>query len=339
MNKTATGLALCGLALIAGCSSAAHKPSAAQLARKAASTDLARSAGSVRNIETGQVLRLGYLADLASAPALAGLHDGIYTAGLSSVTLQPQAYLSDLDEVNALEHGQLDAAYLDPVAAVQAWQDMTPGSLAIIAGATTGPSELIARPGITRPAQLRGARVEAPADASQAALLDQWLSASHLTGHVQFDGSPVTPVGILQQFTHGTVTAAWESAPLAQQLLAAGGRVLAATPAGTTTGVLVITQRYLDANPAAVRELLQAQARACAALTTHAGQTAATQQLAATTGTTLTAAQQTAAFAHLTCTANPDPASIRQLTAMAATAYITHPAPNLNTIYDQAAGN
>jgi ABC-type nitrate/sulfonate/bicarbonate transport system substrate-binding protein len=334
MTKTAVGLALAGLLLLAGCSSPPPRPTPAQVVRHDTRTDLGRSAGSVQNVEAGQVLRLGYLADLASAPALAGLHDGLYTANLRSVNIQPQAYLSDLDEVNALEHGQLDAAYLDPVAAVQAWQDTTPGSLAIISGATTGPSELIARPGITRPAQLAGTRVEAPADASQAALLDQWLARNHLTSHVSIDGSPVTPIGILQQFTRGTVTAAWESAPLAQQLIAAGGHILAtATATATTTGVLVITTRYLDANPAGVAALLQAQAQACAALAKPAGKTAATQQLAETTGTPLTPAQQAAAFTHLTCTSNPGKASIRELAAIAATYYITRPAPNLATIY------
>jgi ABC-type nitrate/sulfonate/bicarbonate transport system substrate-binding protein len=336
MKRTAAGLGLAGLALLAGCSSAPPRPTAAQVVRHNTQTDLANSAGSVQNIESGQVLRLGYLADLASAPALTGLHDGLYTDSQGPVDIQSQAYLSDLDEVNALEHGQLDAAYLDPVAAVQAWQDTTPGSLAIIAGATTGPSELIARAGITRPAQLARKRVEAPADASEAALLDQWLARNHLTSHVHIDGSPVTTVGILQQFTHGTVSAAWESAPLAQQLLAAGGHVLATTTA--TTGVLVITQRYLDANPAAVRALLHAQAQACAALTSLAGKTAATEQLASITGKTLTPAEQDAAFNHLTCTSNPDPASIKQLAALAATAYITHPAPNLSSAYKNIAG-
>jgi NitT/TauT family transport system substrate-binding protein len=336
MNRTAAGLALAGLALLAGCSSPPPRPTAAQVVHEKTSKDLANSSGTVQNIVSGQDLRLGYLADLASAPALVGLRDGLYTNDLTSVDIQPQAYLSDLDEVNALEHGQLDAAYLDPVAAVQAWQDTTPGSLAIIAGATTGPSELIARAAITGPGQLAHKRVEAPADASQAALLDQWLARNHLTGRVRIDGSPVTAVGILQQFTHGTVTAAWESAPLAQQLIAAGGHVLATTTA--TTGVLVITQRYLDANPAAVRALLHAQAQACAAVATPAGKTAAAQQLAETTGSRLTAVEQNAAFTHLTCTSNPNPASIKQLAGLAATAYITHPAPNLSSAYKNVTG-
>jgi NitT/TauT family transport system substrate-binding protein len=336
MRKTTATLALAALALIAGCSSPAPKPSAAQLARKATSTDLGRSAGAVQNIETGQVLRLGYLADYASAPALAGLHDGLYTTSLHAASIQPQAYQSDFDEINALQHGQLDAAYLDPVAAVQAWQNSTPGSLAIIAGATTGTSDLIARPGITRPGQLRGTRVEAPYDSSQAALLDHWLAASHLIGHVDLDGSPVTPIGILQQFKTGTVSAAWETAPLSQELLAAGGHILAATT--QTTAVLVITQRYLDANPAAVRALLHAQTRACAALATPAGQDAAAQQLQSLTGTSLSAAEQTAAFNGLTCTLNSGKASISQLADLAAASYITHPATGLSAIYKTVAG-
>jgi len=336
MNKTAAGLALAALALIAGCSSASPRPTAEQLARRAIRTDLARSAGSVQNIETGQVLRLGYPEDLASAPVLAGLETGLYRDDLGPVTLQPQPYASDIDEVTALEHGQLDAAYLDPVAAISAWQYSSPGSLHIVAGATTGPSELIARPGITRPAQLRGKRVEAPYGSSQDAALAAWLSASRLTGHISLLGSSVTTVGILQQFKAGTVAAAFEPQPLAQQLIAAGGHPLAASPAGTVTAVLVVTQRYLTANPAAVRDLLNAQAATCAQFTARPATAwaAATTTLSSDTGVPIPATLLAAATRQLTCTTAPDRASIQTEARQAAAAHITQPAASLTSLYD-----
>ncbi len=254
MKKTAAALMLAAL-LAAGCSSAASH----HTQRSATTADLAGSAGTVHDMQTGQELRLGYLEDLGSAPALDALQAGYYRQNMDGVSVQAQGFASDLDEVFALEHGQLDAAYLDPVAAVSAWQFMATGSLRIVAGAATGPSELIARPGITSPAQLRGTRVEAPADSSQAAALSTWLRALHLTGHVQLDGSAVTTAGILQQFSKGTISAAWEPAPLDQQLIAAGGHPLAATPPTATSGVLVVTTRYMTADPAAVRDLLTVQ--------------------------------------------------------------------------------
>jgi NitT/TauT family transport system substrate-binding protein len=231
MTKAAAAGLVIAAVLIAGCASS---PSRRHV--NATTADLVGSAGAVRNTENGQVLRLGYPDDLDSAPALAAIQLGLYHRDMATVTLEPEGYQSYLDEINALEHGQLDAAYLDPIAAVSAWQFTGAGYLHIIAGATTGISELIARPQVTLPSELRGTRVEAPADSSQAAALDAWLARNHLAGHVQVDGSPLTTVGILQQFKAGVVTAAWEAPPLAQQLAAAGGHVLATQGGPTAYG-------------------------------------------------------------------------------------------------------
>jgi len=336
LKKVATGLALAGVLLAAGCSAAAPKASGQAQARRATRSDLSSAAGSVRSLESGQVLRLGYLEDFGSAPALAGLQLGTFRTDLRTVNLQPQGYLSDLDEVNALEHGQLDAAYLDPVAAVQAWQASAPGSIKIIAGAATGPSELVARASITRPAQLRGTRVEAPGDASQAAALSAWLSRNHLIRHVHLDGSAITTAGILQQFKRGVVSAAWEPAPLAQQLIAAGGHVLATLPASSTAGVLAMTQRYLAANPPAVRNLLQAQAQACIQFGKPPGRAAAAQMLASLTGIVMSGTEQSAAFGQYICTSKLDRSSIQSLASAAAAAHIIRPPHDLSRIYDSS---
>ena len=331
MKKTAAALMLAAL-LAAGCSSAASH----HTQRSATTADLAGSAGTVHDMQTGQELRLGYLEDLGSAPALDALQAGYYRQNMDGVSVQAQGFASDLDEVFALEHGQLDAAYLDPVAAVSAWQFMATGSLRIVAGAATGPSELIARPGITSPAQLRGTRVEAPADSSQAAALSTWLRALHLTGHVQLDGSAVTTAGILQQFSKGTISAAWEPAPLDQQLIAAGGHPLAATPPTATSGVLVVTTRYMTADPAAVRDLLTVQRLACQAFITHPAATraAATQALAATTGIRTRDSELAALFAHQNCTLTPGIASITAQAKTAAATGITRPVTSWTDLYD-----
>ena len=193
MKRTAAALILAAL-LVAGCTSAPSH----HAQRGSTAADLAGSAGAVQDMQSGQVLRLGYLEDFGSAPALAALQARYYRQDMGGVSVQAQGFASDLDEIFALEHGQLDAAYLDPVAAISAWQFMATGSLHVIGGAVTGPSELIVRPGITSPAQLSGTRVEAPADSSQAAALDAWLTATTTSpGTSALDGSPVTTAGIL----------------------------------------------------------------------------------------------------------------------------------------------
>ncbi len=331
MKRTASALILAAL-LVAGCSSAPSH----HAQRGATAADLAGSAGAVQDMQSGQVLRLGYLEDFGSAPALAALQAGYYRQDMGGVSVQAQGFASDLDEIFALEHGQLDAAYLDPVAAISAWQFMATGSLHVIGGAVTGPSELIVRPGITSPAQLSGTRVEAPADSSQAAALDAWLTAHDLTRHVRTDGSPVTTAGILRQFTKGTVAAAWEPAPLDQELIAAGGHALAATPATATAGVLVVTSRYLAAGPVAIRNLLNAQRIACQQLAARPAATraAAARALATIAGTRIPAASLTAAFAHLTCTTSPGTRSITAQAKLAAAGGIIRPVTTYAGLYD-----
>jgi hypothetical protein len=52
-------------------------------------------------------------------------------------------YPSPAAEATALAHGQITAAWIDPVAAITAWQ-ATRGHIRIIAGAASGTSQLIA---------------------------------------------------------------------------------------------------------------------------------------------------------------------------------------------------
>jgi NitT/TauT family transport system substrate-binding protein len=337
MKKISMGLALAALLVaVVGCASSPSRPTAAGLAKQATKSDLARSAGSVQMVEAGQVLRLGYLDDFDSAPALLGLQTDLYRDDLAGVNLQATGYTSDLQEVFGLEHGQLDAAYLDPVAALSAWQASAPGSLHIAAGATAEASALVAQPGITHPSQLRGTRVEAPYDSSQTAAFAAWISANHLTGRLSLLGSPVTATGILQQFKAGTVAAAWEPEPLAQQLIAAGGHALADTPADTSAAVLVITERYATANPTAVRDLLAAQTAACAKFATHpvTAWTAAATTLSVSTSISIPDSVLTTATRRLTCATTINRNSIQALARLAAAAHITQPSSSLSSLYD-----
>jgi NitT/TauT family transport system substrate-binding protein len=336
MKRAVSAAALAMLAL-GGCSSGpAPHLGAVQAAKRATKTDLRRSAGTVQAIETGQVLRLGYADDLASPAVLSGLQSGAYRDDLAGVTLEPVPFASYLQEISALEHGQLDAAYIDPVAAIAAWQSTGPDFLHIVAGAGSGTSELIARPGISRPAQLHGKRVEAPADSGLAAALAEWVARNGLAGHTQVDGSAVTSVGILQQFKSGVVSAAWEPAPLAQELIAAGGHALASQPSSSSTAVLVVTQRFLTADPGAITSLLKAQIQACADLTRSPSNSysEAVQQLDSDTAARLPAAILPAAFGQVTCTDNPLGRSIQTQAAEAASVGILKPVSSFATLYN-----
>jgi hypothetical protein len=88
-------------------------------------------------------LRLGFQAASSDAIALVGLRNGYFQASLGTgVILTPMAYPSASAEADALTSGRLDAAYLSPLAAVQAWQ-ATRGAVRIVAGAALNGTDTI----------------------------------------------------------------------------------------------------------------------------------------------------------------------------------------------------
>jgi hypothetical protein len=133
--------------LTTGSGSPARPPTAAQAAHsRGIATGRALDAGrSTPQVVQRPQLRLGILAQPGDATALTGLRLGYYALQLSAsgTQLAPQPYVSASAEAAALAAGRLDAAYLPPVAAVQAWQD-TRGDIRIIAGAGTRSTATVA---------------------------------------------------------------------------------------------------------------------------------------------------------------------------------------------------
>src|SRR5450756_714200 len=253
----AAGLAAAGLAL-AGCSSQAAAP---QQQRHPVRLPV----GPPGTTASG-TLRLGLTEDTADAPALLGWQMGFYGQNLGKVTLQPAPFTSTEAEVAALRDGQLDAAYLDPIAALQIWQ-ANPALIKIAAGAAAGGAELVVTRQITSPAQLKGRKLAAPAGGTQQAAADTWLRQHGLPALTAAEATASASAGLLQQFRTGKIAGAWAPPPLDAQLTAAGGHILvneaALWPGGQfPTSVLVITSKYLTANSLAVTALLKGQAQA-----------------------------------------------------------------------------
>jgi NitT/TauT family transport system substrate-binding protein len=213
------------------------------------------------------VLRLGYTSSLADSPALVGFPEG----SLPGVTVEPASFASIPAEAAALEHGQLDAAYIDPVAAVAVWRSGHGGLIRVISGAASGGAELVVGKRVTSARQLAHAPLAAPAGGAQQAALDYWLRGS---GGGQGAGRiTMTSSYLVRALRSGQIAGAWEPPPADVQLVAAGGHVLmneaSQWPGGQfATALLVITQRYLAAHPAAVTSLLKAHVQATAFLTT-----------------------------------------------------------------------
>ena len=324
------GLAAAGL-LLAGCSSSAVPLQHQHSAGSPIGPPGTRSSG---------ILRLGLVEDITDAPALLGWQTGLFGQNLGRVTLEPAPFTSTAAEVTALEDGHLDAAYLDPVAALQVWQSTPGGLLKIIAGAATGGAELVVAPQITSPAQLKGRQLAAPTGGTQQAAADYWLRQQGLPVLTGAQAAASTDAGLLRQFRSGKIAGAWEPPPLDVQMTAAGGRVLvneaSLWPGGQfPTAVLVVTQRYLSANPRAVTALLKAQLQADRFLTADrtSAQAVLGQRLTAL-GNGLPPAVLDRSFSQLTFTENPLPGSLLTEAQHAAAAGLLKPVNSLASICD-----
>ena len=334
----AAGLAAAGL-LLTACSSS--PPGASSAAASAAALRAQHKAGSPvgpPGAAASGLLRLGLTEDVADAPALLGWQMGYFGENARQVTLEPEPYTSSAAEAAALEDGQLDAAYLDPMTALQVWQSTPGGLIKIVAGAVSGGAELVVSPGITTAAQLKGRPLAAPTGGAQQAAADYWLRQRGLPNLTETSAS--TGAGLLQQFRTGKIAGAWEPPPLDVQLTDAGGRVLvneaSLWPGGQfPTTVLVVTRKFLAASPQAVTGLLKGQLQADKLLTDHQVSAAgAIGQRLTAAGNPLPAAVITKSLAQLTFTDSPLSGPLLAEAKHAVATGLLKPLKNLAGIYD-----
>src|SRR5215831_6781947 len=90
------------------------------------------------------VLRLGFLANITHEPALVGLEKGFFAKQLGkNVTLKTTVFSSGTEETTAILAGQLDAAYVGPNPAINAWQKSNGTAIKIVSGAAAGGASLV----------------------------------------------------------------------------------------------------------------------------------------------------------------------------------------------------
>lgn len=293
----------------------------------------------------GRALRLGYVADVAQAPALVGLRAGLFAVALrgSGVALRPVAFRTDAAESAALAAGQLDAAYASPDAILAVLAARRAPGISVISGAAEGGAELVVRPGITSPGGLRGRTIAVPvAGGAQDTALRSWLAGHGISaGRGGVTVTAVAPDEVVGQFRAGHVSGAWVPAPWDVELVDAGGRVLAGEsgmPPGSRPAAvdLVVTRAFLGARDSAVMALLKGQVRANDYLRQSLlrSAVAVSAQIAAVTGQPLPAGVVGASLLQVTFTDDPAAVSLSAQVRQAAAAGQAGPAAALPTLYD-----
>jgi len=220
------------------------------------------------------LLRLGYFPNVTHATAIVGVEKGIFQEKLGSdVTLQTQTFNAGGDVVEAIFNGGLDASYVGPNPAINAWAQSEGSAIKIVSGATSGGAFLVVNPDITSPDQLAGKTLASPQlGNTQDVALRAWLKdqgyETDLEGGGDVSVTPLANADILTAFTTGDLDGAWVPEPWATRMIEeGGGHVLVDErdlwPDGkfVTTHLIVATE-FLSAHPDVVKGLLEGQVAA-----------------------------------------------------------------------------
>src|SRR6266480_3942943 len=293
------------------------------------------------------VLRLGFLANITHEPALVGLEKGFFAKQLGkNVTLKTTVFSSGTEETTAILAGQLDAAYVGPNPAINAWQKSNGTAIKIVSGATIGGASLVVKHSITSAAQLKGRSLATPSlGNTQDVALRYWLKQHGLTTTPTGGGDvaikPIKPnSAAVLQFKSGQLDGGWEPEPYATEMVLDGGKRLvneaSLWPGGKfVTTNLVVTQSFLKDHATVVNGLLKGHIEANDYINANgqAAAQAANTELTELLGKGLDANILTKSLTFLTFTNDPIASSLKTDAQHAVAVGLLKPV-DLNGIYD-----
>ncbi|MEU3269737.1 ABC transporter substrate-binding protein [Saccharomonospora sp. NPDC006951] len=324
---TATAVALAAATVLASCSRAGDDQGGGQAPREA-------DQGAAAEV------RLGYFPNVTHAPAIIGVENGLFAEELGSTKLTTQTFNAGPDEVNALLGGSLDVAFIGSGPAINAFTK-SEGTIQLISGAVSGGAQLVVKPGITSPEQLKGATIATPQlGNTQDVALKKWLSEQNLSGEVTV--ANMKNPQIYDAFRSGEVDGGWLPEPWPSQLVEqAGAHVLLDEkdlwPGGKfPTTVMIARSEFVQQHPETVKALLRAAIAATEWAGNNAGEAKAVVNSAIEklTGDTLSGPVLDRAFDGIELSPDPASSTYPQLAEDSVTAGVVDSAAELSGFLD-----
>ncbi|HEY3687253.1 MAG TPA: ABC transporter substrate-binding protein [Streptosporangiaceae bacterium] len=308
---------------------------------------LAACGGGSAEGASATTVRLGFFPNLTHASALVGVQKGYFAKALGSgAKLKTATFNAGPAAVQALFSGAVDATYVGPNPAINAWQQSHGKAVKIISGAASGGVSLVVKPGIKSAADLRGKKVATPQlGNTQDVALRYWLKGKGLKTDPQGGGDVhVTPMDnsqTVRSFISGDIAGAWVPEPYASRLLIEGkGKQLVDESSLWPGGKFVITHLlvrtdFLKEHPDQVKALLQGQVQANDFINKHPADaaTSVNSELKALSGKTLKPDVLKAAMKHVQFTDDPIASSLKTSADHAVQVGLLKPI-DLNGIYD-----
>ena len=349
--------AIAGLAaLTAACSSSsstAESSSTSAAATAAASSAAGSAEGSAAAAGTAaETLRLGYFPNVTHASAVLGVKDGTFQDALGDTKLETSTFNAGPAAIEALLSGAIDATFIGPNPAINAFVKSNGDALRIVAGATDNGAALVVKPEINGPEDLKGKTLATPQlGGTQDVALRKWLLDNGLkvqtTGGADLDIVNQENAQTLDLFKSGEIDGAWLPEPWSSRLvLEAGGKTLVDEKTlwpdeKFQTTILISSRQFLADHPETIQALIKgevAQTEAIAADPAKA-QTDLNAAIGELTGKPLADTTIQAAFANIEPTWDPLAGTLNTIAANGVEAGTLTEVPDLNGIYDLTALN
>jgi NitT/TauT family transport system substrate-binding protein len=285
-------------------------------------------------------VRVGYFPNVTHAPALIGVKKDFFKQQLGTTKLTTQAFNAGPEEVTALLGNSLDVGFIGSGPAINAFTK-SQGSIQLVSGAVSGGAQLVVKPGITSPEQLKGKNIATPSlGNTQDVALKKWLADNKLTDQVKITNldNPKT----LDAFKTGQVDGGWLPEPWASRLvLDAGATVFLDEKSLWPNGkfpstVMIVRGGFLQQHPDTVRALIKGEAAAIDWATANQAEarTVVNNSLKELAGSTLSQAVLDRSFQGIELTLDPISAEFSQLAKDSVTAGIVKTPADLKGFAD-----
>lgn len=260
-------------------------------------------------------LRLGYFANVTHAGAVYGVGNGDFQEALGETALETSVFNAGPSVIEALASGDLDASFIGPNPAINAFTQTDGTLLRIVAGTTSGGASLVTTPDITSVEQLDGKTIATPALGNTQ---DVAAKAYFAEEGVDVDVLNQENATTLDLLTRGEIDGGWVPEPWASRLvLEGGGEVLLDEtdlwPGGKfVTTHLIVGKEFLDRYPGTVDDLLRGLLAATEVASTKSAEVKAVvnQGIQDATGKALSTETIDSAFEHFTPTLDPVASSL-----------------------------
>jgi len=313
----------------------------------AAAAGSAGSSGSAAPAAGADTIKLGYFPNVTHASAVLGVKDGTFQEALGDTKLETSTFNAGPAAIEALLSGAIDATFIGPNPAINAYAKSNGDAIRIVAGATNNGAALVVKPEINGPADLKGKTLASPQlGGTQDVALRKWLLDNGLktqtTGGADVDVVNQENAQTLDLFKQGEIDGAWLPEPWASRLvLEAGGKTLVDEKTlwpdeRFQTTILISSRQFLEDHPETINALIKGEVAETEAIEADPAkaQTELNAAIGELTGKPLADTTIQAAFANIQPTWDPLAGTLDDLAANGVEAGTLASAPDLNGIYD-----